>query len=102
MREGDTEPQSRGERKGVVFFSLAQCAGGEGREGINYKMVGPWHTQSLGGYFLDGEKSGCPWGSERLARGVSMAQLRVYYLKKFFEVVLRRPDFLQAVVRSIC
>lgn len=60
--EGDTEPQSHGERKGVVFFSLAQCAWGKGREGINYKMVGPWHTQSLGGYFLDGGKVWLPMG----------------------------------------
>lgn len=91
MGEEDTEPHSHGERKWAVFFGLAPRAWGERREGIIYKMVDPWHTQTLGGYFLDGDKVWLPMGkwkaSQRSFHG------RVYCLKKFFWSIFKETRF---------
>lgn len=100
MGKEDMKPHSHGE-KGHSLFSSSKCLRREERESIT-KMVGPWHTHSLPWKVLPGrEKSGCLWGSGRLARGVSMAQLEWIVLKKFFwKYIWRDPIFSRLLLHS--
>lgn len=102
MGEEDMSPLAM-EKKGTIIFCLAQHASEERREEINYKNGGslaysePWKV-------LPGreKKVWLPMGKSKASQRTFHGTIRVYYLKKiFFEVFLRRPDFLQTVVRPL-
>lgn len=86
------KPHSDGE-KDTVFF-LAQNSWEERGETISYQNGGslalllPWKVLPE-----RGKMSGILWGSGRIARGVSMAQLECIILKCFFESIFEETRF---------